>query len=276
MKHCITWVGVVLLGLAGLGCSENAPTQQQEPEPEVEEKRFVVNQQVYTSTVQDGTSRPLTIILPSDYDALVGDLPVLYLLHGWGGNELDWVNTGRARLTLSEYYERGEVVPMIVVMPNNIIDERALTDGPDVDLFLQEIREDIIPFIERTYRVSTRREDRAIAGLSAGGIQTLNLTLFYPELWCYSFPMSTAYFPDALPRLREEYADALQDPAINELAAFELGIGTEDFLFYDQNIAMREIFDELGIQYAYFETPGGHTWDFWSSYFERIAPLLFK
>jgi len=267
------WAGALLLPLLLAQCSD-APTSTTPP-VETTKKSFDRLAVTYQSSVL-GRDRPLAILVPSDYDDLTENLPVLYLLHGWGGDENDWICLGFASSILGNYYDAGTIVPMLVVMPDNVLGESALADGPDVDPFLQEIRDDIIPFIESNFRVSSARSKRAVAGLSAGGIQTLNLTLFYPDLWGYSFPMSAAYFTDALPKLKDTYTDLLDIPSINQLAEFELGIGTEDILFYDYTRAMRAVFDDLGIDYTYYETAGGHTWDFWRAYLNRIAPLLFQ
>jgi enterochelin esterase-like enzyme len=267
------WARAALLPLLLARCGDE-PTSSAPPS-ETEAKSFDRVTVAYQSAVL-GQERPLAILLPSDYDDLHIDLPVLYLLHGWDGNEYDWTDKGFATSILGHFYDDGTIVPMLVVMPDNVLGESALADGPDTDPFLREIQEDIIPFVESHYRVSSARSARAIAGLSAGGIQTLNLTLFYPDLWGYSFPMSAAYFTDALPKLKDDYTDLLDIASINEITGFELGIGTEDVLFYIDIQSMRGVFDDLGIHYTYYETSGGHTWEFWRACLTRIAPLLFQ
>ena len=266
------WLALLWPLLLVAACGEEPTTPETVP---VEDKGFDRVALTYPSSVL-GKDRPLVVLLPPDYDELEGDLPVLYLLHGWGGDEGDWTNIGFASSLLGHYYADGTIDAMIVVMPDNVLGESSLAYGPETDPFLNEIREDIIPFVESHYRASGERRDRAIAGLSAGGIQTLNLTLFYPELWSYSYPMSASYFSDTFCQLRAEYGEDLANPAINELVEFELQIGTEDPLFYVDAQAMRGVFDEFGIQYTYYEAPGGHTWEFWRSCLARIAPVIFR
>ncbi|HEX7069965.1 MAG TPA: alpha/beta hydrolase-fold protein [Rhodothermales bacterium] len=242
-----------------------------------EEKRYDVAFATYQASVLGGVDRRMMVAVPADYEELDEPLPVLYLLHGWGGSETDWTNQGRAVETLSALYEAGDVVPMIVVMPNNVHPAaNPLAGGPDRDLFLRELQTDIIPYVQVRYRASTDRSDRAIAGLSAGGIQTLNLTLFYPELWSYSFPMSTAYFPEDQARLDTDFADDLDVAGVNSLEEFELAIAPDDALFYTLYQTLQDVFDEKGIQYTTWEGPGAHTWAFWSTYFEVMAPKLFR
>ncbi len=260
--------GLLLLSIVLASC-DSARTDEQ--------KTFETRRVTYEASVLGGAERPLVLALPSDYEELTEPLPVLYLLHGWGGSEGNWTTSGGVIETLSAGYEEGDIRPMIVVMPNNVFEgANPLAGGPDRDVFLREIQEDIIPYIEANYSVSGDRSDRAIAGLSAGGIQTLNLTLFYPELWSYSFPMSTAYFPEDQTLMRNEYADDLDNPAINELVEFELAIAPDDFLFYQNYQDLQSLFEEIGIDFTTYEAPGGHTWAFWSHYFEVMAPKLFK
>ena len=267
MKRPLRLVCLLIVLLAA-GCDSGGTS---------DEKRFDVRVATYQASVLGGEERRMMVALPSDYEQISADLPVLYLLHGWGGAETDWTSKGAAAQTLSDLYAAGEVVPMIVVMPNNVY-ERAnpLEGGPDRDLFLRELRSDIIPYIEANYRASDSRSDRAIAGLSAGGIQTLNLTLFYPELWAYSFPMSTAYFGNDLDLMRTTYADDLANPEINNLEEFELAIAPDDQLFYLLYQSLKTLFTEIGIEHTSYEAPGGHTWAFWSAYFEVMAPRLFR
>ena len=268
MRFAGKLVFVALIGLVLASCDSAGS----------DEPRTYTSQRVtYEASVLGGRERPLVVALPSDYDQLDGPLPVLYLLHGWGGSETNWTQSGDVLNTLGRGYDEGDVAAMIVVMPNNVYEgSNPLAGGPNADIFLREIREDIIPFVEANFKASSRREDRAIAGLSAGGIQTLNLTLFYPELWSYSFPMSTAYFPEDQARLQGDFSDDLRISAINELVEFELAIAPDDALFYAFYQSLQERFTELGIEYTTSEGPGAHTWIFWKAYFQIMAPRLFR
>jgi enterochelin esterase-like enzyme len=153
----------------------------------------------YPSTTFDQLTRSLNVCLPSDYDSIDGELPVLYLLHGASGDKNSWVRGADIVTRLSDKYAYRIIGPMIVVMPScEPPGSNFQGVGPDGDLFVKEMVTDIIPFIEKNFKASPDRENRAIAGYSAGGMQTLNLALFFPEKFDYVYPMSTGYFFMAL------------------------------------------------------------------------------
>src|SRR5207244_534454 len=122
---------------------------------------------------------------------------VLYLLHGAGGNENAWVTAGRANLILDNLIADAKAKPMIAVMPLARVDA---SDGvgpvaaikPDRSLFEKDLLGDIIPLVEKTYRVSNQPDQRALAGLSAGGALTLNIGLRHPDLFHWIAAMSSA------------------------------------------------------------------------------------
>jgi enterochelin esterase-like enzyme len=230
----------------------------------------------FTSTTCNNELHPLVLLLPSDYDAL-DSLPALYLFHGISGAETDWTQLGNAQTVFSETYAKDSVTSMVVVIPD--CDPRGsdmVANGPTADLFLTELRKDIIPFIEKNYHVSQERFDRAVAGLSAGGIQTWNLTLFYPEMWGYSFPMSTGFFPDSLNTFKKNFASMINVGKVNELKLLEIGNNPPD-VAYANNKQTMKMLDSLGIHYTYTELPsGGHTWTFWTAFLRIIIPKMFR
>jgi enterochelin esterase-like enzyme len=230
----------------------------------------------FISTTCNNESHPLVLLLPSDYDAL-DSLPALYLFHGISGAETDWTNLGNAQTIFSEAYVKDSVASMIVVIPDcDPQGGNMIANGPTADLFLTELRTDIIPYIEKNYRVSPKRFNRAVAGLSAGGIQTWNLTLFYPELWGFSYPMSTGFFPDSINSFKKNFAPRINVEKVNALKILRIGNNPPDVSFANNKLTMKML-DSLGIHYTYTELPsGGHTWTFWSAFLRIIIPEMFR
>jgi enterochelin esterase family protein len=233
---------------------------------------------MYVSSALGGISRRLHVYLPPNYDKGKTPLPVLYLLHGGGDNDASWTTVGHANLILDNLYAAGKLKDMIVVMPagHTPVARFSMGAGADQDPFIQDLMKDIIPFVEQNYRVSPKREHRAIAGLSMGGVQTLNTALWYPEKFGYVYPMSTGYFPDAIKELEGKYASVLKNPAINQFKLFTVGAGKADLLVANNNKATLGLFDKMGIKYNYVETEGSHTFLVWRRNLAYIAPLLFR
>lgn len=232
----------------------------------------------YKSESLGGISRRLHVYLPPNYDKIKDKLPVFYLLHGGGDNDAAWTTVGRANLILDNLYAEGKLKPMIVVMPagHTPVKGIAMGAGPEQDPFCQDLLKDIIPLIEKNYPVSTKREHRAIAGLSMGGIQTLNIALWNPKKFGYVYPMSTGYFAATIKELEEKHSATFKNPALNQFKLFTIGMGKDDPLAYKNNKAMMEYFDKQGIKYNYIETEGGHTFLVWRKNLAYIAPMLFR
>ncbi len=269
----------VLLSCKNAGIEDPEPLQQ-------ETLLYEIDQRTYISTVFGAVIRPVNVCLPSDYDTLSGLLPVLYLLHGAGGDEFSWIRDGHIVEKLSSLYDEGSISPMVVVtMANLPIGSNFMGVGPEGDPFVQEFVTDIMPFIEDNYRASFLREYRAIGGLSAGGIQTLNLGLFFPDSFGYVYPMSTGYFESGLDTLNSEhYDDVLDNPEINNLIEFTLSCGSNDWLFYnpidpDNTLFQKtlNLLDDHGIQYESVIDEGYfHSWKYWRLCFDRLILEVFQ
>ena len=235
---------------------------------------------LYQSTALGGITRRLHVYLPPNYDQIIKKekLPVLYLLHGGGDNDASWTTVGRANLILDNLYAEGKLKQMIVVMPAGHTPAKGspMGAGPAEDPFCQDFIKDIIPFVEKIYPVSTKREDRAIAGLSMGGIQTLNLALWNPEKFGYVFPLSTGYFPPLIKELEEKYDNVLKNPEIKNFKIFKIFMGGESDIAYKNNINTMALFDKYGIKYQYESIDGGHTFLVWRRNLRDFAPLLFR
>ncbi|MFN8346921.1 MAG: alpha/beta hydrolase-fold protein [Spirosomataceae bacterium] len=234
----------------------------------------------YTSSALEGTARRLHVYLPPNYDQISKKekLPVLYLLHGGGDNDASWTTVGRANLILDNLYAEGKLKPMIVVMPagHTPIQGFFMGAGDQQDPFCRDMIQDVIPFVEKTYPVSNKREHRAIAGLSMGGIQTINLALWHPDLFSQVFPMSTGYFPNTITEIKEKYGDVMRNKTINTFKDFRIYMGGEADIAYQNNLNMMKMFDEFGIKYTYENGGGAHTFLAWRKNLRDFAPLLFK
>jgi len=225
--------------------------------------------------------RAVYVYTPPGYETGRGRYPVLYLLHGAGFIEAGWTTTGRANLILDNLVARGKVKPMVVVMPSGH-PQTATTLGfdtppdPDPALVSQDLLETVMPLIERTYRVLTDPNHRAIAGFSMGGGQSLQIGLTHPGLFHW-----VAGFSAAIPRreaaLEQTFSSVLDHPArTNEtLKLLWTACGTEDRAWYPPNETFAKLLDRHGVRHTFVATPGAHQWQVWRRDLIALAPLLF-
>jgi enterochelin esterase-like enzyme len=225
-----------------------------------------------------GITRRMHVYTPPGYAAMKGKLPVLYLLHGGGDNDASWTTVGQANFILDNLLAEGKMKPMLVVMPAGHTPKPGLWmgAGPDQDPFAQDFMTDVIPYVEKHFRVATGRTSRAIAGLSMGGIQTLNIALWNPERFGYVVALSTGYFAPALTELETKYAPILKNPQVNQWKLFWISQGGATDIAYQNNKNMMGLFDKSGIRYQYVEVPGGHSFLAWRNNLRQFAPLLFR
>lgn len=230
-----------------------------------------------------GMMRRMHVYTPPGYEKGATKYPVFYLLHGGGDDDSGWNSIGRAGFILDNLLASGKAKPMIVVMPNGSM---PMNNKPGSDLaqsmsamralFADELLKEVMPQVEKTYRTLNNRENRAIAGLSMGGFQTLDVTLSHPELFDYVGVFSSGFFGATIDEAETKYAKALQDPAFNKgKKLFWVEIGKDDFVM-DANKKTLALLDKHNIKYQYKETDGGHTWINWRQYLHEYAPLLFR
>src|SRR6476660_4987915 len=203
-----------------------------------------------------GITRKATVYTPSGYSK-DKKYPVLYLLHGIGGNENEWTRGGAPDVILDNLYADKKAVPMIVVMPNG----RASKDltardpipkqSPAFAAFEKELLTDLVPFVEKTYPVKADRESRAIAGLSMGGGQSLNFGLGNLDTFAWVGGFSSA--PDTRPP-----ADLIQDhaEAAKKLRLLYVACGDKDGLFRISE-GVHKMLDEKKVPHVYQVYPGG-------------------
>jgi enterochelin esterase-like enzyme len=234
--------------------------------------------------------RRITIYTPPGYETSSESYPVLYLLHGAGGDEEAWINLGRTAQIMDNLIAQGKAKPMIVVMPNgNVIQDGAPGEGSKnfykpqfmipktMDGTYEAAFGDIIKFVENSYRVKKDKANRAIAGLSMGGFHSLHISNNYPNTFDYVGLFSAAIMPreDATGAVYSDFDGKLKTSMNNGHKLYWIAIGKTDFLF-DANTEFRAKLDQMGMKYTYVESEGGHIWRNWRIYLSQFAPQLFK
>ncbi len=229
-----------------------------------------------------GTKRRMFIYTPYGYETSSEKYPVLYLLHGGGGDEDAWSTMGRARQILDNLIEKGLAKPMICVMPNGnpgqqaartqLIEEKPFDRrAPEnADLYVKSIVNDIIPYVESHYRVIAKPEARAVSGLSMGGGHTLGVTRLFPGTFDYICPLSIG--------VRGEAADIdKQLQAVKEggYKLYWFACGKTDFL-WEMAKDLDTALTRNEMEHTFYVSEGGHTWANWRQYLNTFAQLLFK
>ncbi len=248
---------------------------------------------VWYPSATAGFNRRLTVYTPAGYESSKAKYPVLYVLHGIGGDEDAWVTQGRATQILDNLIARGEAKPMIVVFTNGNISQEAAPlenstgyDRPTMSLpqtmegTFETSFPEVVKFIDANYRTIAKKQSRAICGLSMGGFHTLYITLNNPDMFNYSGMFSAAIGTGseqqaAHKEVYENIDGKLATYFAKKPALLWIGIGNTDFLIQANN-EFRAKLDAAGYPYKYMETDGGHIWRNWRIYLSEFVPLLFK
>ncbi|MBQ6761846.1 MAG: esterase [Bacteroidales bacterium] len=245
---------------------------------------------VWYHSDKQGFDRRLTVYTPAGYETSKAKYPVLYVLHGIGGDEDAWVTQGRATQILDNLIARGEAKPMIVVFTNGNISQEAAplensTGYTRPTMSLPQTMEgtfetafpEIVKFIDSRYRTLAKKQSRAICGLSMGGFHTLNISLNYPDLFNYSgmFSAAIGVTDPSISPMYQDFERKLAAYFAKKPALLWIGIGRTDFLIQSNN-EFRAKLDAAGYPYQYMETDGGHIWRNWRIYLSEFVPLLFK
>jgi enterochelin esterase-like enzyme len=238
----------------------------------------------------NGTTRRITVYTPAGYETSKEKYPVLYLLHGMGGDEEAWIALGRTSQILDNLIADGKAKPMIVAMPNGNVAQEAAPGESSLGMYkptfllpntmdgkFEETFGDIIQFVESNYRVKAEKSARAIAGLSMGGYHSLHVARYYPNTFDYIGLFSAAIMndPNATSKVYENKDGTLKIQRDNGYKLYWIGIGKTDFLYKNVNDCRAKL-DEMGMKYTYYESEGGHTWTNWRVYLSQFVPLLFK
>ena len=241
-----------------------------------------------------GLTRRLTVYTPAGYETSGKEYPVLYLLHGIGGDENAWSELGRAAQILDNLIAQGKAEPMLVVMTNGNISQEACpgetSEGFRVPtMMLPKTMEgsfetafpDVVKFVEKTYRVKKDKAHRAIAGLSMGGFHSLFISINNPDTFDYVGLFSAAVDQQqntangGFPNIYADRNQKIDNLFSKHPKLFWIGIGKTDFLFKNNN-DLRAYLDRKQHKYTYLETEGGHIWRNWRIYLSEFVPLLFK
>ena len=242
--------------------------------------------------------RRMTVYTPAGYDK-GKNYPVLYLLHGAGGDEDAWTTLGRAAQIMDNLIATGKAKPMLIVMPNGNTNCQAApgawSKGMYVPSFMGSLDQpavasmdesfpDIVKYIESHYKVAKGKKNRAICGLSMGGGHSFATSKRYPDMFDYVGLFSAGLhisgnnqgksFYQMLQESSEVKAELAKLFAAKP-ALYWIAIGKTDFL-YQQNADLRRYFDEKGYPYEYLETEGGHIWRNWRIYLTEFAQKVFK
>lgn len=245
----------------------------------------------YSSATLERTRR-MHVYTPPGYEAGDQRYPVFYLLHGAGDSDDSWTTVGRAGIILDNLIASGAAVPMVVVMPagHTRLDGGGAMGEAGTTEFVREFLDDVVPTIERRYRVLTDRGNRAIAGLSMGGHQSLNVAISaldrFAHVGVFSSGLIGAFGDqegDAPPPLSEagrrwetRHAAALGNAdAKRGLRTLWFATGEDDFLL-DTTVGTVALFERHGFAPVFVETAGGHTWLNWRDYLAAFVPLLFQ
>jgi enterochelin esterase-like enzyme len=231
----------------------------------------------YASKVTS-TRRRVHVYTPPDYFASSQRYPVLYLLHGSGDNDSHWSVFGRANVIADNLIADRRAQPIVIVMPDGHPHEpdpkasREIRARRNAEGFEADLLQEVMPLVERTYRVQTEAAARAIAGLSMGGGQSLYVSLRHPNRfgWVGAFSSSPFAAMPLVPALK-------QDPRpVNEaVRLLWIRIGKDDFLM-EPHTAFIASLKEAGVRHDYAVTEGAHMWSVWRGYLAEFLPLAFR
>lgn len=235
----------------------------------------------YRSTALDRTRR-MHVYTPPGYEASAERYPVLYLLHGAGDSDDSWTSVGRANFILDNLIAAKKAKPMIVVMPAghtgpfSFIMATAASGGIGNAKFEDDFTKDIRPYVEKNYRVQADRPHRAIAGLSMGGAQTLEIAVSNPQDYSGIGVFSSGVVFGKIDDWAKKHEGGLGNGSARDgVKLLWFATGKEDFLLARTKDTV-ELFKKHQFSPVFKETTGGHTWINWQKYLNEFAPQLFQ
>lgn len=258
----------------------------------------VLNEHWYLNK-ENATARRVVIYTPPGYGTSGKSYPVIYLLHGNADFERGWTQTGRANLIMDNLIADGKAEPAIVVMPfghevsgsmGKLSEVRALQSSlgytpparpaghggfpPDAGASYMErdLLGNVLPLVEKEYRVQKDRAHRAIVGYSMGGIQGMTIGLNHPELFTYVCGLSGYARENGVSKTLADTAKANQD-----FKLVWIGCGTADATAYNGGLNIHRLFTEKGLRHEWVESPGyRHDYQVWRIYFRDLASRFFR
>lgn len=247
----------------------------------------------YPSPRAKMSQRRMSVYTPAGYNAKDSKTkyPVLYIMHGIGGDENAWVDGGRLPQVMDNLIASGQAEKMIVVVTNSNMSQKAapgnyenslhrpqLMVPGNMDGQFEESFMDVVEYIEKTYNVYKDKAHRAIAGLSMGGFHTVYISANNPDMFDYVCPLSAALVGAQGDRDSYIYKDldAKVDKQFKKAPKlYWIACGNADSLIKNNQEFMAKL-DEKGYKYTFVESEGGHTWKNWRNYLTQFVPLLFK
>ncbi len=244
-----------------------------------------------------GGERKFALYLPPDYDTSERSYPVLYLLHGGGDDQTGWVQFGEVLRIADKAINEGHATPMIIVMPDANTGKRGYFNSPDgqwryEDFFFEEL----MPYVEKKYRIKRDKRYRAVAGLSMGGGGSFMYAMHHPELFSSACPLSASTGPLSLDQMKERLnrmGETYQESAIqayyerhNALSLIEsvpsdslktvrwyIDCGDDDFL-YEGNSLVHIALRKKEIPHEFRVRDGGHTWTYWRESLPEVLQFV--
>lgn len=243
--------------------------------------------QIWYDSRSLGVLRSVFVYTPPGYEKTTTTYPVLYLLHGSGGVEGSWTLDGLANVILDNLIADGKAKPMILVMPFGHPDASIRIgvtpdfNKRDMTEFSRDLLEDVMPLVERTYRVARQADKRGIAGLSMGGNQARQIGLSRMDLFHYvaTFSGSVGVRGGVVTAetIEATFPDVLADPQATNatLRLLWQAVGSDETNLLAQHKLLTSVLDRYQIKHTFVTIPGGHTWHVWRRNLRDVAPLLF-
>lgn len=246
---------------------------------------------VWYESATAGFDRRLSVYTPAGYEQnRKQKYPVLYVLHGIGGDEDAWLDQGRAAQILDNLIAQGKAAPMIVVFTNGNISQEAApgqnstgytrptTQLPQtMEGTFETSFPEVVKFIDSNYRTIARKQSRAICGLSMGGFHTLYITLNNPDMFGYSgmFSAAIGVSDTSISPIYQDFDAKLATYFSRKPALLWIGCGNTDFLIQANQDFVKKL-DENNYPHEYLENEGGHIWRNWRIYLTEFVPKLFR
>ena len=245
---------------------------------------------VWYESATAGFDRRLTVYTPAGYEQnKKAKYPVLYVLHGIGGDEDAWIAQGRAAQILDNLIAQGKAKPMIVVFTNGNISQEA-APGENSNGYVRPTTSlpqtmegtfetsfpEIVNFIDANYRTLAKKQSRAICGLSMGGFHTLYVSLNYPDMFGYSgmFSAAIGVSDDSVSPIYQDFDAKLATYFSKKPNLLWVGCGNTDFLIQANRDFIKKL-EENNYKHTYLENDGGHIWKNWRIYLTEFVPQLF-
>jgi len=225
--------------------------------------------------------REMYVYTPPGYDKSTDKYPVLYLLHGGGEDQRGWATQGKTNLILDNLIAENKAKPMVIVMMDGNVRSSGGMAGFNenaLKAFENELKAGVIPFVESNFKVATDAKNRALAGLSMGGLQTLYAGVKNSDMFSSIGVFSSGWWANnsELSGPQYEFMKNNVSTINSNIKEFWISMGGKEDIAYENCKIMMGKFDQMGIKYKYSEYPGGHSWPVWRHDLFMYAPLLFK